>query len=57
MIPDTFVAPHSAIGYVTPADHLAGLTPEIHAERDRKLKEARARRRANSRGDELANAT
>jgi transposase InsO family protein len=35
---------HSAIGYVTPADKLNGLAPEIHAERDRKLEEARARR-------------
>ncbi|MBM3346464.1 MAG: IS3 family transposase [Betaproteobacteria bacterium] len=37
---------HSAIGYVTPADKLNGLAPEIHAERDRKLEEARARRQA-----------
>ena len=27
----------SAIGYVTPADKLAGLEPEINRERDRKL--------------------
>ena len=32
---------HSAIGYVTPADKLLGLEPVIHAERDRKLDEAR----------------
>jgi transposase InsO family protein len=35
---------HSAIGYVTPADQLNGLSAEIHAERDRKLEEARIRR-------------
>lgn len=35
---------HSAIGYVTPADKLLGLEPVIHAERDRKLEEARGRR-------------
>ena len=33
-------------GYVTPADKLNGLAAEIHAERDRKLEEARARRQA-----------
>lgn len=37
---------HSAIGYVTPADKLNGLEAQIHAERDRKLEEARARRQA-----------
>ena len=37
---------HSAIGYVTPADKLNGLAAEIHAERDRKLEKARARRQA-----------
>lgn len=35
---------HSAIGYVTPADMLAGRDKEIHCERDRKLDEARSRR-------------
>lgn len=35
---------HSAIGYITPADMLAGRSQEIHAERDRKLAEARTRR-------------
>jgi putative transposase len=35
---------HSAIGYVAPADKLAGREPVIFAERDRKLDEARARR-------------
>lgn len=37
---------HSALGYVTPADKLSGLEKEIHDERDRKLEEARALRRA-----------
>jgi transposase InsO family protein len=36
---------HSAIGYVTPADKLAGRDPAILAERDRKLEAARERRR------------
>ena len=37
---------HSAIGYITPADCLAGLSQVIADERDRKLEEARARRQA-----------
>lgn len=37
---------HGALGYVTPADKLAGRDKEIFAERDRKLEEARARRKA-----------
>jgi transposase InsO family protein len=37
---------HSAIGYVAPADKLAGRDPVILAERDRKLEAARERRRA-----------
>jgi hypothetical protein len=36
---------HSAIGYVTPADKLAGREREIWAERDRKLDQAREARR------------
>jgi transposase InsO family protein len=32
---------NSAIGYITPKDMLAGRQQEIHAERDRKLEEAR----------------
>ena len=36
---------HSALGYITPADKLHGLEQVIHDERDRKLEEARARRR------------
>jgi putative transposase len=35
---------HSAIGYVTPRDKLLGNDAAIHAERDRKLAEARERR-------------
>jgi len=35
---------HSAIGYLTPKDKLAGRDPEILRERDRKLAEARQRR-------------
>ncbi len=35
---------HSSIGYVTPADKLAGRDPAIFAERDRKLVVARERR-------------
>lgn len=35
---------HSAIGFVTPADMLAGRQQEIHAARDRKLEEARRQR-------------
>ena len=35
---------HSAIGFITPADMLAGRQAEIHAERDRKLDEARQQR-------------
>jgi transposase InsO family protein len=40
---------HSAIGYVTPADKLAGREPAIFAERDRKLARARERRAAKRR--------
>jgi putative transposase len=36
---------HSAIGYVTPKDMLLGNDAAIHAERDRKLAEARERRK------------
>ncbi len=37
---------HSAIGYVAPADKLAGRERVIFAERDRKLDAAREKRRA-----------
>jgi len=36
---------HSAIGYVTPSDRLLGKDSLIHAERDRRLAEARERRK------------
>ena len=36
---------HSALGFVTPADWLAGRAPAIGATRDRKLADARAQRR------------
>ena len=45
---------HSAIGYITPADRLCGLDKEIAAERDRKLEEARARRRSTANNERLA---
>jgi transposase InsO family protein len=35
---------HSAIGYITPADMMAGRAEAIHAQRDEKLAEARTRR-------------
>lgn len=44
---------HSAIGYITPADMLAGRAAQIHAERDRKLEEAR-RQRAEKRQKAVA---
>jgi putative transposase len=37
---------HSAIGYVAPADKMAGREPVIFADRDRKLDAAREQRRA-----------
>jgi transposase InsO family protein len=40
---------HSAIGYVTPADMLAGRREAIHAVRDRKLEQARELRRQRAR--------
>ena len=39
--------PHSAIGYITPRDKLESREKEIFAERDRKLAEAREKRKAN----------
>src|ERR1700719_3053234 len=35
---------NSAVGYITPKDVLAGRQAEIHAEKDRKLEEARKQR-------------
>ncbi len=40
---------HSAIGFVTPADMLAGQREEIHAARDRKLEQARQQRQLRRR--------
>ena len=40
---------HSAIGYVTPSDKMAGRADEIHAARDRKLEAAREHRRDSRR--------
>ena len=45
---------HSAIGYITPADRLCGLGEQIAAERDRKLEEARERRRSTANNERLA---
>jgi transposase InsO family protein len=39
-----YVRLHSAIGYVTPSDMLAGRQAEVHAQRDHKLEEARQQR-------------
>ena len=39
---DNGIRLHSAIGYITPNDFLAGRAEEISAERDRKLEAARA---------------
>jgi putative transposase len=35
---------NSAVGYITPKNMLAGRHQEIHAERDRKLEDARKQR-------------
>jgi hypothetical protein len=35
---------HSSLGYITPKDMLDGRGAEIHAERDRKLEQARGQR-------------
>jgi len=37
---------HSALGYITPADKLAGREATIYAQRDRKLEAAREQRQA-----------
>ena len=44
---------HSAIGYITPADCLAGLSKVIGEERDRKLEAARQRRLENRQSKKL----
>ena len=45
---------HSAIGYITPADKLAGRADEIFAGRDRKLDQARHRRAERRRAVQTA---
>ena len=40
---------NSAVGYITPKDVLAGRQAEIHAERDRKVEEARKQRQIRRR--------
>jgi transposase InsO family protein len=45
---------HSAIAYITPADKLAGRAEAIWAARREKLAPADSRRRARSKGKELA---
>lgn len=45
---------HSGIGYVTPLDRLEGRHTAIHAERDRKIEAARARRAAARQMDRAA---
>src|SRR5665213_4354557 len=45
---------HSAIGYVTPHDMLAGRQAEIHAARDRKLQQARGQRQLRRAAGALA---
>lgn len=45
---------HSAIGYVTPRAMLEGRAEAIQAERERKLAEARERRKINRRAERAA---
>jgi transposase InsO family protein len=45
---------HSALGYVTPRDMLEGRAEAIQTERERKLAEARERRKANRRAERAA---
>ena len=44
---------NSATGYITPKDMLAGWQREIHAERDRKLEEARKQRQTRLQASRL----
>jgi putative transposase len=48
---------HSAVGYVTPRDRLEGRDHAIHVERDRKLAEARERRKQQRQAEHLATPT
>jgi hypothetical protein len=45
---------NSAIGYITPKDMFAGRQAAIHAERDRKLEEARKQRQIRRQQGEVA---
>jgi transposase InsO family protein len=45
---------HAGIGYITPKDQLDGRAQRIHAERDRKLQEARAARKAAAQSKNVA---
>lgn len=54
---DNTVRLHSAIGYLAPADKLAGRGEPIWAERKRKLAEAEARRRVRQRATSQATGT
>jgi putative transposase len=45
---------HSALGYIAPADKLFGLDKEIFTERDRKLEQARERRKAACQAEQQA---
>ena len=48
---------HSGIGYIRPADMLAGRAKEIQQERDRKLEEARKRRATAKRDGQTTDTT
>lgn len=48
---------HSAIGFITPADTLAGRAEAIWTARDQKLEAARARRRAQWQGPQDTSTT
>jgi hypothetical protein len=51
-----YVRLHSSIGYVTPNEMLAGRQAAIHAERDRKVEEARQQRELQRRRATYADA-
>ena len=45
---------HSGIGYITPADRLAGRSEAIHDRRDKQIVAARARRKAEAKASRQA---
>ena len=45
---------HAALGYITPVDKIAGNAEKIFAERDRKIKEARLKRKELRQAQRLA---